>query len=159
MTSFLQQLDTYNAARELVAHKLRLSLVGSLTGISTSQLRELWHVTHHCRPSTGKLPESVLSFHKSSTSPHLSAFAAWQKALMGDKSALSSTNLLTCWNSFLKSFPEPTIDINAAFYVWRDLNSGFVEYVQCGHCDGAYIYEASDARRCPYCQSFPKKQK
>ena len=148
----LAKLDQMLLARELIQAKLRLSIVASLTGVTLEPLRKMWKGLHGERSSNGKLPESALSFVNSvQMVTNLSSIVLLHQKLHKTKE-ITPTNLLATWRAHAELLGP--IDINAAYYVLRDVRSNFLTVMQCGKCSVKYIYdrELSLTSRCPYCK-------
>jgi hypothetical protein len=148
----LAHIQTWSLAQTLVGAKLRLSITASVTGLSSAMLRKLWRETHGISPTPGKLPESASSFIKTSKdAARLSTFAALHLSHHG-KVDSSAEKLIESWRAY-QSLMGETLDINAAYYVLRDIRAGLIDVVTCSGCGARYIFDGSFdlTKRCPFC--------
>ncbi|CAN7645699.1 flagellar transcriptional regulator FlhC [Acidovorax sp. LjRoot129] len=148
----IAKLEQMLLARDLIQAKLRLSIVAALTGVTQEPLRKMWKELHGERSPNGKLPESALSFvNNVQMVSNLSAIVLLHQKLHKTKE-LTPTTLLATWNTHVALLGP--IDINAAYYVLRDVRSNMLTVMQCSRCEVSYIYdrELSLTSRCPYCK-------
>ena len=81
----LTQIATWNIAQQLIEAGLRLSIVHSLTGLSTTPLRQLWRDIHKEMPRKGKLPETCMSYMRNrGEAAALSAYVGVHMKLFGE---------------------------------------------------------------------------
>lgn len=148
----IAKLEQMLLARDLIQSKLRLSIVAALTGVTQEPLRKMWKEIHGERSPNGKLPESALSFvNNVQMVSTLSAVVLLHKKLHKTKE-ITPTTLLTTWKTH--SALLGPLDINAVYYVLRDVRSNMLTVMQCSRCTASYIYdrELSLTSRCPYCK-------
>lgn len=155
----LAKLESFQLASELIQAKLRLSIVAALTDLTLEPLRKMWKETHGERSPNGKLPESALSYAKTVQMVRsLSAIVLLHQRLHNTKEITPRT-LLQTWqahNDLLGAVDKTHIlDINAAYYVLRDVARNLLTVMHCNNCKIAYIYdrELSLTSHCPYCKS------
>jgi flagellar transcriptional activator FlhC len=154
----LAKLESMQLAVELIQAKLRLSVVQSLTNLTKESLRVIWKETHGERPPTGLLPSSALSFVTNlQTVRSLSAIVLLHQRLHKTKE-LTARSLLETWKAYQTLLaeinPSDTIDINAAYFVLRDVRIDILTVMQCGNCKVSYIHDRAKTltSRCPYCK-------
>lgn len=154
----LAKLEAFQLAVELIQAKLRLSIVAALTGLTLEPLRKIWKETHGERSPNGKLPESALSYVKTVQMVRaLSAIVLLHQRLHNTKE-IDPRSLLQTWrahNNLLGGVdPINILDINAVYYVLRDVRSNLLTVMHCNNCKIGYIYdrELSLTSHCPYCK-------
>lgn len=147
-------LDQLLSASRLISRGLRVPIVQSLTGVNIRRLREMWADTNERRASRGKLPEACLGFIQNrSDLSLLSAFAVFYERLY-PSFQVDADRLLEALDEFAVI---AEININAAYYVLRDLGCGIVSLAHCDNCKGHHIYDPRHrvACKCPFCGSLP----
>ena len=157
MVSTLDDIKRLTLASELVQAGLRLSIIVALTGLTVVPLRRLWREMHGKSPPNGKLPESVLSFITTQSSAgSISAFVALHQKSHRSLQHIDPAALLSSWKTYNK-LCSPPLDINAAYYVVRDVRSGFVSFPRCTSCGAHFIYDTASTltNRCPFCGDAP----
>jgi hypothetical protein len=148
------KLDNLYLASRLIRRGLRVPIVQSLTGVNIRRLRAMWAHAKGSRASRGKLPEACLAYiNNRDDAAMLTAFAVFYRQTYGTFRT-DADRLLDAVDEFSVIVE---IDINAAYYVLRDLSCGIVSIVRCSNCDGRYIHDPRHraACRCPFCGSFP----
>lgn len=154
----LAKLESIQLSVELIQAKLRPSVVQSLTGLSKESLRVIWKESHGESPPTGMLPSSALSFVTNVQAVRsLSAIVLMHQRLHKTKE-LTARTLLETWRGYQALLaninPSENIDINAAYFVLRDVRIDILTVMQCGNCKISYIYDRAKTltSRCPYCK-------
>lgn len=146
-------LTNMQHALELTRLGLRISITRSLTGVCQGTLRQWWKEVHGARPPNGKLPETVLSFIRDQNSAAvISAYAALHTRIRPND--CSAEALLTTCSEFKRIFGSE-MNINAAYYVTRDIRAHIVVFAHCTDCGAGYIYDTASrlTERCPFCGS------
>lgn len=164
----VKDFQNIQVACELMETGLRLPLVNSLAGIESRRLlRSLWNEIHGHSPSSGKLPNSVISYIKDyQSAAELSAFVALYKSLYTNQTDTSNYlktgrielrpwTLLETWKEY-KKLTGICIDINAGYYAVRDVIFKIVLYTACSTCTANFIYDPSKryTERCPFCKTL-----
>jgi len=163
----IQEIQNIQVACDLIESGLRLSLVSSLSGVeSRVLLRDLWKEIYGHRPSPGKLPDSVIRYIKNyQTAAELAGFVSFYRSIQESQGALNEIRnfnlvlnpltLLETWKEF-KKLTGTCIDINAGYYVVRDIIFEVVLYVTCGSCSASFIFDPSKrhTERCPFCRTL-----
>lgn len=151
----LAKLELFQSASELIQAKLRLSIVQGMTGLTSEPLRKMWKEIHGDSPPTGKLPESALSYAKTVQMVRsLSTIVLLHQRLHGTRE-ITPKSLLSTWKAYseLLGHDNP-VDINATYYVLRDVLRSILTVMSCNNCGVGYIYdrELTLTSRCPYCK-------
>lgn len=153
----LNDLERMQQTRMLIQAGLRLSIVRDLTGESVKLVRTWWKEIHNTKPQNGKLKESVLGYIKNKKmAADLSAFAVYYQKAYGIGPPTAKT-LITAHADFTEIFGP--IDINAAYYVIRDLEHHFIVIRRCHDCYASFIYDTGSAatESCPFCNKNLRK--
>jgi hypothetical protein len=153
----IREAERMLVAKQLVQHNMRVSLIHALTNLSQPIIREIWREIHNEGPRNGPLPESILSFVKTAQSAaFISSYIAYFQRHFANSPlpwrAINAANLISSVNSYRK-IHNINVDINAAYYAIRDINSGIVEWKRCHVCRVSYIYSSriGSTRKCPFC--------
>mgnify|MGYP000973850670 CR=1 FL=1 len=144
-------LETYQLADALIRSGLRISIVASLTGLSVKWLRQTHVHLFGVSPVNGRLPDNCLSFTQNyEAAARLSSFVTLHMGLHGGPVA-GGKELLTTWREYERLCGA--IDINAGYYVCRDVRVSIVSLMRCSHCRTLYIYDGKRryTSQCPYC--------
>lgn len=145
------ELETYHLADALIRSGLRISIVASLSGLSVKWLRQTHVYLFGVSPVNGRLPDNCLSFtHNYEAAARLSAFVALHLDLHGT-SVGGGRELLTTWREYERLCGG--IDINAGYYVVRDVRASIVSLMRCPQCRTLHLYDGKRryTSRCPYC--------
>jgi len=147
----LNEIKQYNVAHDLVCAGLRISIVRWLTDVEVKKLRGWWRVVHNKRPPNGKQKETVLGFVK--TNKDAARLTAFALIYMKSYKNLTGEYLLDEWQQYCQTFGY--IDVNAAYYVVRDLTAGIISLSNCGVCGAAFIYDKGNrhTEKCPFCHA------
>lgn len=155
----LAQIAKWNLAKQLIEAGLRLSIVHSLTGLSTTPLRKLWRDIHNQMPRKGKLPETCMAYMRNrNEAAALSAYVGVHVMMFGEATN-SPYDLLTSWRAHLVMMrgQEVKLDINAAYFALLDVRRKTVNFIRCSGCGGQYIHDQGShlTDRCPHCHTSP----
>lgn len=156
----LAEIKQLTIATELIRRKLRLSIVGSLTGVSQRTLRLMWKEVHGEGAPNGKLPESVLSYiTNNKIAADVAAFLGMYTHQFGDVKQFDAERLLSAQNACARLGLE--VNIMLAYYALRDMRAGFIELPKCHCCGAKFVFDSSGGRhseRCPFCGDMPHRQ-
>lgn len=152
----VSDLENLNLSRQLIERGMRLSLIGALTDVSIGWLRDAYRDIHGEQAKPGKTPESCLPFlGRIPDRAQCSSFASFYRSVNGDY-AMSAERLITTADSFQRVCGE--FDINAAYFVCRDLHAGLITSSWCDDCNLTYIPDTPNRRDapCPFCRISAK---
>ena len=147
----MADLENWRATQQLVQREMRVTLITSITGVTARSVRQLWYEVHGHGARNGKLPESASTFLTSQQDcADLSAYIAMHAALHREEDWLTAAALIQtvdiCRHAGVR------VDINAAYYVARDVASGELTRKRCGRCHARYLYSlrCEATLECPY---------
>jgi len=147
-------------AIELLRRGARTSIVHQETGVSRAKLRTLYREIRGRSPPSGQLPESAAVF---VTSRHrqvqVSLFARLYEAMGGPRiyQALDIRMVMAAHTLYAEMVAgpgvAPSLDINGAWMIARDLRSGAATLHPCRRCDAPFIVcqQADRLPKCPIC--------
>ena len=155
----LAQIASWNTAQQLIEAGLRLSIVHSLTGLSTTSLRQLWRDIHNEMPRKGKLPVTCMAYMRNrGDAAALSAYVGVHMMMFGEPTS-SPHDLLASWRAHQSVMrgQEIRLDINAAYFALQDVRCKTVNFIWCSGCGGQYIHDHGShlTDRCPHCHTSP----
>jgi len=147
----LPEINNFSVAYELVRAGLRISIIQWLTNVDVKKLRTWWHEVHNKKPPNGKQKETVLGFVK--CNKDVARLTAFVLVYRKSHKKLSGEHLLRAWQEYCPRFGY--IDINAAYYVVRDLFSGIVRFSHCCLCGATFVYDKGNrhTEKCPFCNT------
>lgn len=166
----VKDIKNIQIACDLIESGLRLPLVNSLSGIeSRRMLRGLWKEIYGEKPNPGQLPDSVIRYIKDyQSAAELAGFVALYRSIQESQGQFASYDgvrnfnlvlnpltLLESWKEF-KKLTGTCIDINAGYYVVRDIIFEIVLYATCKSCSASFIFDPSKrhTERCPFCRTL-----
>lgn len=166
----VKDIKNIQIACDLIESGLRLPLVNSLSGIESKRLlRGLWKEICGEKPNPGQLPDSVIRYIRDyQSAAELSGFVALYRSIQENQDQIESYNkvrnsklllnpltLLETWRAF-KKLTGVSIDINAGYYVVRDIIFEIVLYATCRSCSASFIFDPSKrhTERCPFCRTL-----
>lgn len=166
----VKDIKNIQIACDLIESGLRLPLVNSLSGIESRRLlRCLWKEIYGERPAPGQLPDSVIRYIKDyQAAAELAGFVALYRSIQESQDQSSSYDRVRNFKLILKpltlletckEFKKLTgisIDINAGYYVVRDIIFEIVLYATCKSCSASFIFDPSKrhTERCPFCRTL-----
>ncbi len=154
VTTF-DELQRFRDAKDLVKLRLRVSIIGFLTGVPALHVRRMWQDEHGETTPRGQLPAHVGIFIKDpSIAANLAGFVAHSILKHGNlRDANTARNLIDCCNEY-RAVSRSNIDITAAWYALRDVSSGLVEWRRCRTCSAHHMFalKSYQLRGCPFCR-------
>ena len=156
----LDGIHRFDSAVDLIQRGMRISIVSHLTGLPPRVLRSLHHEIHGVSPPAGQMPSSTGMLATRSAQAMASVFAAFYRSVggVGIRDQIELSALLTAHDLYLElveilvsavSHLKP-IDINQAWVIARDIQTGALYFSDCRTCDIRYLC-ATDTRSPPGC--------
>ena len=159
----LDAIHRFDTAVDLIERGLRISIVSHLTGVHPKTLRTLHRELHGRSPPSGPLPSAAAILATRTAQAMASVFALCYRTVGGTGifDQLELHALLTAYELYrelVEAFlsdasSRPSLGINEAWVLARDLQTGAVYFRDCPHCAVRYLCarESLSPPGCPIC--------